>query len=75
MSDIYPLYADEHRRLAIGIAKKVAWEEAKAKLRTVAALSGSYPSTDREKYERFKMIRDHVESFIKDFEGLGYNEA
>jgi hypothetical protein len=68
-----PLPASESRRLAIMIAKTAAWEEAKAKLRTVVALSGSYESIP--KFEHFREIKTVVEDFIKKFEEEGHHEA
>lgn len=59
----------------IGLAKAILWEEAKGKLRAVAAASGQYPSSkDPATGVRWEKISDAVESFILQFEANSYEE-
>lgn len=51
----------------IGLAKAILWEEAKGKLRALAAASGQYPSNNGHT-EKWEQIDRRVEDFIKNFE-------
>lgn len=46
--------------------KYMLWEEAKGKLRALAAVQGSYPSGDPETAKRFEALTAKVEAFIKE---------
>jgi len=54
----------------ISSLKAMVWEEAKGKLRALAALSGS----GREREPNFEVVGKAVEKFIKSFEENGLHE-
>ena len=57
----------------IGLAKAILWEEAKGKLRALAAASGQNPS-NKERSPSWVTVNEAVEKFIHDFEDEGYHE-
>lgn len=59
----------------IGLAKAILWEEAKGKLRALAAAEGSNISNAYTQGRlRFQIIEDLVEKFIDEVESEGYHE-
>jgi hypothetical protein len=65
-----PAYVDP-----IGLAKAILWEEAKGKLRAVAAASGQYHSgAAGAEYSKWEKVEKAVENFILSFEAEGYHE-
>jgi hypothetical protein len=57
----------------IGLMKSVLWEEAKGKLRALAAASGQVPSTV-EREPAWERVTNFIEMFITNFESHGYHE-
>lgn len=57
----------------ISIAKAILWEEAKGKLRAVAAVSGAHSSSEK-RFPDWEEVSATIEKFITDFEGEGFNE-
>ena len=57
----------------IGVTKAVLWEEAKGKLRALAAVEGQTVGEYNAK-PKYQKIREAVESFIMQFEDLGLHE-
>lgn len=53
---------------AISIAKLVAWEEAKGKLRLLYSLDGKRTGGSQVRPFRFELVEAAVERFIKEFE-------
>ena len=63
----------------IGVTKAVLWEEAKGKLRALAAVEGQTVGAMPHEPEynakpKYQKIREAVESFIMQFEDLGLHE-
>lgn len=58
----------------IGTLKAATWEEAKGKLRAMAALEGSGSSGEAVRPYRHERISDAVETFIRSFEDEGFQE-
>lgn len=54
--------------------KAMVWEEAKAKLRTLVRLQGSYEYPDIAEQEKFSMLHQEVEDFIQSIETNGLHE-
>ncbi len=66
--------SEDHR---IRLAKAILWEEAKGKLRALAAASGMHQSRHGDPLgtmARFERISDRVATFIKEFEDDGFQE-
>lgn len=57
----------------IGLAKAILWEEAKGKLRALAAASGQNPS-NKVRSPDWEKVSDAVENFILNFEANSYQE-
>lgn len=60
----------------ISMLKAQAWEDAKGKLRALAAMQGSYHhgSSNPELTKRWEAAEEVVEAFIRDFEAEGLHE-
>lgn len=54
--------------------KAMLWEEAKGKLRALAAVQGSYESTDTGRTERWQKCEAVIEDFITAFEDYALQE-
>lgn len=63
-----PAYVDP-----IGLAKAILWEEAKGKLRAIAAASGQNPSGTKRSPD-WETVEKSVETFILYFEANSYHE-
>lgn len=57
----------------IGLHKAILWEEAKGKLRAMAAASGQITSTARRSPD-WRSVSEAVEKFIRKFESDGFHE-
>lgn len=53
--------------------KAAAWERAKGELRALAAMQGSYPSTEG-RGDKWETVHDAVETFIDNFESEALQE-
>ena len=58
----------------VGTMKAIHWEQAKAHLRTLAAIDGSVSTAETERPYRFEVVGAAVEKFIKEFEDEGLHE-
>jgi hypothetical protein len=60
----------------IGLAKAILWEEAKGKLRALAAAEGATHGGQPDQYgvHRYQAISKRVERFIEKFEADGLQE-
>jgi len=70
MSDDQPLTPAR----MISIQKAALWEEAKGKLRAMAATAGECSSMNQKLASRHTNVAERVEAFILDFEEDGLHE-
>lgn len=57
------------------LAKAQQWEIAKGHLRALWAIDGAISSGEIDRPYRFEKSKDFIESFIKEFEELGFHEG